>query len=149
VTLQLLREEYLDAHPGERTYRYTQFCQRYTDWAAMLNRSMSQQHRAGEKLLVDFAGKTVATLDRDDGIAFKAHVLVAVFGASNYTYACATRSEAIPDWIGNLIDALEFYGGLPELLLPDEPKALIAKADRYESVLGNTTRNYVESTRRG
>lgn len=77
VTLQLLWEEYVEAHPGQRTYRYTQFCQRYKDWAAALKRSMRQQHRAGEKLFADFAGQTVPILDRDGGIAFKAHVFVA------------------------------------------------------------------------
>ncbi|HDR9504586.1 IS21 family transposase [Burkholderia pyrrocinia] len=143
VTLQLLWEEYVEAHSGQRTYRYTQFCQRYKDWAAALKRSMRQQHRAGEKLFADFAGQTVPILGRDGGVTFKAHVFVAVLGASNYTYACATRSEAMPDWIGSLIDALEFYGGVPELLVPDNPKALIAKADRYEPVLGNTTQDFV------
>jgi len=104
---------------------------------------MRQQHRAGEKLFADFAGQTVPILGRDGGVVLKAHVFVAVLGASNYTYACATRSEAMPDWIGSLIDALEFYGGVPELLVPDNPKALIAKADRYEPVLGNTTQDFV------
>ncbi|AIO71740.1 MULTISPECIES: IS21 family transposase [Pseudomonadota] len=143
VTLQLLWEEYGAAHPGCRTYRYTQFCQRYKNWAQTLKRSMRQQHRAGEKLFADFAGHTMPILGRDGGIDFQAHIFVAVLGASNYTYACATRSEAMPDWIGGLIDALEFYGGVPELLVPDNPKALIAKADRYEPVLGNTTQDFV------
>ncbi|OMW46878.1 IS21 family transposase, partial [Burkholderia pseudomallei] len=143
VTWQLLWEEYVEAHPDQRAYRYTQFCQRYKDWAAALKRSMRQQHRAGEKLFADFAGQTVPILGRDGGVAFKAHVFVAVLGASNYTYACATRSETMPDWIGSLIDALKFYGGVPKLLVPDNPKALIAKADRYEPVLGNTTQDFV------
>ncbi|CAB3734616.1 hypothetical protein LMG22037_05888 [Paraburkholderia phenoliruptrix] len=114
VTLQLLWEEYVEAHPGERTYRYTQFCQRYKDWAQTLKRSMRQQHRAGEKLFADFAGHTMPILDGRGGLAFHAHVFVAVLGASNYTYACATRSEGTHDWIGGLIGAMEFYGGAPE-----------------------------------
>lgn len=122
VTLQLLWEEYVEAHPGQRTYRYTQFCQRYKDWAAALKRSMRQQHRAGEKLFADFAGQTVPILGRDGGVAFKAHVFVAVLGASNYTYACATRSETMPDWIGSLIDALEFYGGVPRAAGARQPQ---------------------------
>ncbi|MEM5332417.1 IS21 family transposase, partial [Paraburkholderia sp. JHI2823] len=64
-------------------------------------------------------------------------------GASNYTYASATRSEATPDWIGGLIDAMEFYGGVPRLLVPDNPKALISNADRYEPTLGLTTQDFV------
>lgn len=113
VTLQLLWEEYVAANPGQKTLRYTQFCQRYKDWAQTLKRSMPQQHYAGEKLFADYAGQTVPILDRTGGIAFKAHIFVAVLGASNYTYACATRSEATPDSIGGLIDAMEFYGGVP------------------------------------
>ena len=114
VTLQLLWEEYVEAHLGERTYRYTQFCQRYRDWAQTLKRSMRQQHRAGEKLFADFAGHTMPILDGRGGVAFRAHVFVGVLGASNYTYACATHSEGTHDWIGGLIGAMEFYGGAVE-----------------------------------
>lgn len=96
VTLQLLWEEYVAASPGQPTYRYTQFCQKYKDWAKSLKRSMRQQHRAGEKLFADFAGPTVPVLARDGGIEFQAHVFVAVLGASNYTFACATRSRRRP-----------------------------------------------------
>lgn len=136
VTLQLLWEEYVGANPGQKTLRYTQFCQRYKDWAQTLKRSMLQQHYAGEKLFADFAGQTVPILDRAGGVAFKAHIFVTVLGASNYTYACATRSEATPDWIGGFIDAMEFCGGVPRLLVPDNPRALISNADRYEPTLG-------------
>lgn len=108
VTLQLLWEEYAEANPGQRTYRYTQFCQKYKDWAKSIKRSMRQQHRAGEKLFADFAGPTVPVLASDGGVEFEAHVFVAVLGASNYTFACATRTETMADWIGSLCDALEF-----------------------------------------
>jgi transposase len=143
VTLQLLWEEYLDAHAGGQTYRYTQFCQRYKDWAQTVKRSMRQQHRAGEKLFADYAGHTVPIVANDGELAYTAHVFVAVLGASNYTFACATRSESMVDWIGSLIDALEFFGGVPELLVPDNPRALIAQPDRYEPVLGRTTQDFV------
>ncbi|MCM3060658.1 IS21-like element IS408 family transposase, partial [Bacillus subtilis] len=143
VTLQLLWEEYAEANPGQRTYRYTQFCQKYKDWAKSIKRSMRQQHRAGEKLFADFAGPTVPVLASDGGVEFEAHVFVAVLGASNYTFACATRTETMADWIGSLCDALEFIGGVPELLVPDNPKALIARPDRYEPGLGTTTQDFV------
>src|ERR1700754_1194889 len=74
VTLQLLWEEYVECNSGQPTYRYTQFCQKYKDWAASLKRSMRQQHHAGEKLFADFAGPTVPILARDGGIAIQAHV---------------------------------------------------------------------------
>jgi transposase len=143
VTLQLLWEEYAQAHPSERTYRYTQFCQLYKEWAKTLKRSMRQQHRAGEKLFADFAGHTVSIAAANGDVAFQAHVFVAVLGASNYTFACATRSETMVDWISSLIDAMAFFGGVPELLVPDNPRALIAQPDRYEPVLGRTTQDFV------
>lgn len=74
VTLQLLWEEYAEANPGQRTYRYTQFCQKYKDWAKSIKRSMRQQHRAGEKLFADFAGPTVPVLASDGGVEFAASV---------------------------------------------------------------------------
>lgn len=115
----------------------------YKDWALTLKRSMRQQHRAGERLFADFAGHTVPIVAADGDIAFQAHVFVAVLGASSYTFACATRSEGTVDWIGSIIDLMEFFGGVPELLVPDNPRALIAQPDRYEPVLGATTQDFV------
>lgn len=83
-------EEYVEAHRGVVTYRYTQFCQLYHDYAATLKRSMRQIHRAGEKLFIDYAGPTVPIIDQRSGEISQAHIFVAVLGASNYTYACAT-----------------------------------------------------------
>lgn len=143
VTLQLLWEEYREANPGALTYRYTQFCQRYRKWANTLKRSMRQTHCAGEKLFADFAGQTISILNRESGIDFQAHIFVAVLGASNYTFACATRSEALSDWLGALADAMEFIGGVPALIVPDNPRALIAQPDRYEPALGRTAQDFV------
>jgi transposase len=142
VTLSLLWEEYVAAHPGETAYRYTQFCQRYADWAATLQRSMRQVHRAGEKCFVDFAGQTVPILDVAGGIAQRAHIFVAVLGASNYTFACATASESMADWLGAMSLALEFYGGVPAMLVPDNPRALISEADRYEPLANRTALDF-------
>ena len=86
VTLQLLWEEYVGANSGVATYRYTQFCRLYHDYAATLKRSMRQIHRAGEKLFIDYAGPTVPLVDQTSGEISQAHIFVAVLGASNYTY---------------------------------------------------------------
>jgi transposase len=142
VTLQLLWEEYVAAHPGETTYRYTQFCQRYADWALTLRRSMRQVHHAGEKCFVDFAGQTMPILDLAGGIAQRAHIFVSVLGASNYTFACATASESMAEWLGAISLALEFYGGVSAMLVPDNPKALIAEADRYEPLANRTALDF-------
>jgi len=141
LTLQLLWEEYREAH-GEGAYRYTQFCEHYRRYVAGLKRSMRQIHRAGEKLFADFAGPTVPILDPAGGVAGRAHIFVAVLGASNYTYACATASEAMADWIGSLAASLTFFGGVPELIVPDNPRALIAEPDPYEPVTNRTAQDF-------
>jgi len=134
VTLQLLWEEYQRAHAdaGEPAYKYTSFCVKYRAWAASLKRSMRQTHPVGERLFVDYAGQTLPIIDATTGEIRPAQVFVAVLGASNYTYACATATQTAPDWIGALIAALQFIGGVPRLIVPDQTRALIARPDRYE-----------------
>jgi transposase len=142
VTLQLLWEEYVESNTGALTYRYTQFCYHYQQYVEGLKRSMRQVHRAGEKMFADFAGHTVPIYDLAGGIAFAAHVFVAVLGASCYTFACATRGETMADWIGSLVNALGYVGGVPELIIPDNPRALIADPDRYEPRPNRTTLDF-------
>lgn len=127
VTLMLLWQEYQAAHMGERTYRYSQFCERYRQWAKRLKRSMRQVHRAGEKLFVDYAGPTLAL-----GDGGRAHVFVAALGASSYTFACATAGEKTEHWIEAMVRALSFIDGVPQMIVPDNPRAVIAEPDRYE-----------------
>lgn len=93
---------------------------------------MRQNHRAGEKLFVDYAGQTVPIIDRNTGEIREAQVFVAVLGASNYTYAEATWSQTLPDWIGSHVRAFGFLGGVPELVVPDNLKSGVSKAHRYE-----------------
>jgi transposase len=113
VTLQLLWEEY--AKDNALAYKYTSFCVKYREWAMGLKRSMRQTHIAGEKLFVDYAGQTVPIIDAITGEITKAQIFVAAFGASNYTYACATARQTTADWIGAQVQALEFFGGVTEL----------------------------------
>lgn len=130
VTLQLLWEEY--QRDAEQAYKYTSFCTKYRAWAMSLKRSMRQAHLAGERLFVDYAGQTVPVVQADTGEEFDAQIFVAVLGASNYTFACATASQNGADWVGSIIDAMEFNGGVPRLIVPDQTRALIARPDRYE-----------------
>lgn len=131
VTLQLLWEEYRLAQ-GEQGYKYSAFCEKYARWARHLKRSMRQVHKAGERLFVDYAGQTVALVDQVTGEISRAQIFVAVLGASNYTYACATRTQQAVDWTRSIIATLEFIGGVPRLLVPDQPRALMIRPDRYE-----------------
>lgn len=141
VTLQLLWEEYVDAHADVNTYRYTQFCSLYHGYAGTLKRSMRQIHRAGEKLFIDYAGPTVPIVSQLTGEISKAHIFVAVLGASNYTYSCATAKETQADWLHGLTGALNFIGGVPEMIVPDCPKALITNADRYEPIINRSAQD--------
>jgi transposase len=137
VTLQLLWSEYVAVH-GERAYRYSQFCHHYHQWRAAQKRSMRQHHRAGEKLFIDYAGPTVEVIDRATGEVRQAQVFVAVLGASSYTYAEATWSQSLPDWIAAHQRALRFFGGVPQLLVPDNLRAAVTQACRYEPGINAT-----------
>ena len=118
VTLQLLWEEYRARDP-EHSYRYAQFCVHYRTYRDSLARSLRQTPRAGEKLFVDYAGQTVPIIDGDSGEIHTAQIFVAVLGASNYTYAEATWTQQLPDWIGSHVRAFIFIGGVTALLIPD------------------------------
>ncbi|MFC5522526.1 IS21 family transposase, partial [Polaromonas jejuensis] len=131
VTLQLLWEEYQQQHQGV-AYKYSAFCEKYQQWAKRLKHSMRQTHEAGDKLFVDYAGQTVPLVDASTGEITQAQVFVAVLGASNFTYACATPTQKAADWVASIIATLEFIGGVPRLLVPDQPRALMARPDRYE-----------------
>lgn len=143
VTLQLLWSEYMAEH-GSRAWRYSQYCERYRRWRRSQKRSMRQRHRAGEKLFIDYCGATVPVVDRTTGELLAAQIFVAVFGASNYTYAEATWSQSLGDWIGAHQRALRFFGGVPELLVPDNLKSAVSQASRYDPQIN---RSYLEMAR--
>jgi transposase len=136
VTLQLLWEEYREAHPDG--YRYSRFCDLYRRWLHSQEVVLRQEHRAGEKLFVDFAGDTIPVHSAAAGAVTPAQVFVAVLGASNYTYAEATATQGLADWINSHIRAFEFLGGVPEILVPDNLKSGVTKACRYEPSVNRT-----------
>ena len=130
VTLALLWEEYKAAHPEGMQYSW--FCAQYRAWAAKVDVVMRQEHRAGERLFVDYAGHTVAVVSRETGERREAQVFVAVLGASSYTYAEATWTQTLPDWVASHVRAFEFFGGSTELLIPDNLRSAVSRANRYE-----------------
>src|SRR3984957_5153680 len=134
VTLQLLWEEYHASH-GRAALRYSAFCERYRQWAKRLQRSMRQRHFAGEKLFVDYAGRTVPIYGASCEESFRAALFVGALGASGYAYAEATRTATLPDWLGSHVRMLSFYGHAPTILVPDNPRVGVTKADRYEPEL--------------
>jgi transposase len=140
VTLQLLWHEYRAEH-GAAGYAYSQFCSFYRQFKQSLKRSMRQTHRAGEKLFVDYAGQTVPIADPASGEIRQAQIFVAVLGASNYTFAEATWSQQLPDWLGSHVRALRFFGGAPAMVVPDNLKSGVARACRYDP---DINRSYAE-----
>jgi transposase len=139
VTLMLLWQEYRAAEPGG--YQYSRWCELYRAWESRLSPTMRQAHPAGERLFVDFAGQTVEVVDPATGEVRAAQVFVAVLGASNYTYAEAVWTQSLPDWIGAHVQALEFLGGVPRQIVPDNLRSGVLRANWYEPGLNPT---YVE-----
>lgn len=130
MTLMLLWQEYKERDP--KGYQYSQFCELYRQWRKKLDLSMRQEHRAGEKMFVDYCGRTLPIVDAATGEVREAQVFVAVMGASNYTFAEGTWSQALSDWIGSHVRAFEFMNGVPKCLIPDNLKSGVAKTCRYE-----------------
>jgi len=136
MTLSLVWQEYREQHPDG--YQYSRFCDLYRAWRGKLDLCMRQVHRPGEKLFVDYCGATVPVVDAGTGEVREAQVFVAVWGASSYTFAEATWSQGLSDWIGSHVRAFEFGGGVPELVIPDNLRSGVTRACRYEPELNPT-----------
>ncbi len=136
VTLQLLWPEYRAVHPNG--YRYSWFCERHKAWRKQLDVVMRQVCRAGEKAFVDYAGPKFPVVDRSTGEERDAMVFVGVLGASDHTFVDVTRSRSLPDWTMSHVRMFEFRGGVPELVIPDNEKAGVREAGRYEPDLNPT-----------
>jgi len=141
LTLTQLWLEYKQQHPDG--YQYTQFCEYYRRWRSKLDYSMRQEHRAGEKLFIDYCDG-LATVDPTTGELLPTHLFVAVWGASNYTYVEATRSQRLPDWIGSHARAFDYFGSIPRVLVPDNLKSGVNKACFYEPELNPTYADLAE-----
>ena len=139
VTLQLLWEEYKAADPDG--YQYSRFCDLYRRWRGTLSPSMRQHHAPGEKLFVDYAGHTAEVIDPATGEIRTAEIFVAVLGASNYTFAEATWSQSLPDWIGSHQRAFAFFGGVPQVVVPDNLRSGVTRAGGPEPEIN---RSYLE-----
>ncbi len=140
VTLALLWDEYKNQYPDG--YQYSQFCDLYRRWAGTLATWMRQEHRAGEKLFVDYAGDGIPWLNQITGEVHTAWLFVAVLGASNHTFALATATQQLPDWIEGHVKALEFIGGVPLIVVPDQPRVAVKQPCRYEPETNLTYRDF-------
>ena len=142
VTLALLWQEYRLSQP--QGFQYSWFCEHYRAWQGKLDVVMRQEHRVGEKLFVDYAGQTVPVIDRHSGEIRQAQVFVAVLGASSYTFAEATWSQQLPDWLGSHTRCFAFLGGVPEIVVPDNLRSAVSKSHRYEPDINPSYRDLAE-----
>ena len=136
VTLELLHLEYLERYPDG--YRYTRFCDLYRRWLERRRLSMRQLHRAGEKCFVDYAGQKPRLIDPTTGEVIDVELFAAVLGASNYTYAEATRTQQVPEWIASHARAFAFFGGVTAAIVCDQLKSGVVRPCRYEPGLQRT-----------
>lgn len=144
VTRLLLWKEYVGDSPKQK-YSYSQFKRRYADWRERQQLSMRQEHKAGEKMFVDYAGQTVpVVIDRESGEARMAQIFVAVLGASNYGYADASWSQDLHSWIESHVRALQYFRGAPVYLIPDNLKSGVTEAEPFDPLLNKTYRKLAE-----
>ena len=136
VTLLLLWEEYRGVHPDG--YGYARYCGLYRSWCGRISPSMRQVHIAGERVFVDYAGTTLEVVDPTTGNKQKAQLFVAVMGASNFTYAEATWTQSLMDWIGSHVRSFTFFGGVTAQTVSDNIKTGITKACFYEPAVNRT-----------
>jgi transposase len=142
VTRWLLWSEYKATHPDG--LQYTAFCNHYRRWRLQQSAVLRQVHAPGDKLFVDYAGQTVDIIDRHTGEVRHAQIFVAVLGCSNYTFAEATWTQTLPDWLGSHVRALQFFDGTPAAIVPDNLKSGVVKARRYEPDLNPAYQDFAE-----
>lgn len=142
VTLELLWTEYqqavADGGSDQKPYQYSQFCELYREYKKKHSPVMRQTHRAGEQAFIDFSGKKPHIIDPATGEEIDVELFLMVLGASNYTYAEATRTQRLVDFVSATVHGLEYFGAVPEILVPDQLKSAVSKADRTEPEINAT-----------
>lgn len=141
VTLQVLWEEYLREHPNGCSY--SRYCTHYREWKKSQKLSLRREHRAGEKVFVDYCGPTV-TISPAGEASFEASIFVSCLGASNLIYAEATCGEDSSSWLGSHVRMFDYYGGTPESVVPDNLKSGVSRACYYEPELNRSYRELAE-----
>ena len=142
VTLAMLHWEYLQEHPDG--YQYARFCALFKEWRKNQRIAMRQVHVGGEKLFIDYSGKKPQVIDPKTGEVRNVELFVAVLGASSYTYAEASESQQSQDFIASHMRALEYFGGVPRVLVPDQLKSAVTRPGQYEPVVQRTYQDMAE-----
>lgn len=142
VTKGLMWEEYLAQHPDG--LRSSQFMSRYMEWSKKVNPVMHMEHKAGDKLFIDYAGKKLSIVNKQTGEITEVEFFVAILGASQYTYAEASPSQQKEDFIASVENALHFYGGVPQAIVPDNLKSAVTKSSKFEPTINETFLDFAE-----
>ncbi len=142
VTKQMMWQEYYKKHPNG--LKSSQFCEYYQRWSKKVNPVMHMNHKAGDKMFVDYAGKTLQIVDKESGEITQVQFFVAILGASQYTYAEASLSQKKEDFIQSVENALHYFKGVPAAIVPDNLKAAVTKSSRYEPTINETFLDFAE-----
>lgn len=142
ITKQQMWEEYYRKHPDG--LKVSQFCNLYRAWSKKVNPVMHMNHKAGDKLFIDYAGKTLEIVDPETGEVQEVQFFVAILGASQYTYAEASMSQKKEDFIASVENSLHFYGGVPAAIVPDNLRSAVTKSSRYEPILNETFHDFAD-----
>jgi transposase len=142
VTLLLLWREYREIYPDG--YGYTNFCNRYRAFSKQLSPVMRQTHKAGEKIFIDYAGMKMPWIDPATGEIHEAEIFVGALGASQFAFIEATATQSLPDWIQSHIHMFEYFGGVSEVVVPDNLKAGVTKTHRYDPDINANYQHFSE-----
>ncbi len=142
VTVQHLWEEYYKENPDG--LKSSQFRCHFRNWSNRVNPVMHMNHKAGDKMYVDYAGKTLSVIDQDTGEIREVQFFVAILGASQYTYAEASLSQQKEDFVASVENAVRFFGGTPGAIVPDNLKSAVIKSSRFEPTINETLADFAE-----
>lgn len=142
VTKLLMWEEYIKKHPDG--LKSTQFCEYYRRWGKKVNPLMHMTHKSGDKLFIDYAGKTLQVIAKETGEITEVQFFVAILGASQYTYAEVSPSQKKEDFIASIENSLHYFQGVPAAIVPDNLRSAVTKSNRYEPVINETLLDFAE-----
>ncbi len=142
ITKLSMWEEYVSTHP--EGYRSSQFCEHYNRWIRKVSPVMHMTHKMGDKMYIDYAGKTLEVVDKDSGEVKTIQFFVAILGASQYTYAEASYSQKKEDFLASVERALHYFGGVPAAIVPDNLRSAVSKSDRYEPTVNETFLDFAQ-----
>lgn len=142
ITIQTMWERYIETHPDG--LRVTQFRNRFRDWSNKVNPVMHMNHKAGDKMYVDYAGKTLSIIDKNTSEVQEVQFFVAILGASQYTYAEASMSQQKEDFVASVENAMRFFQGTPAAIVPDNLKSAVVRTSRFEPTINETLADLAE-----